>query len=257
MYHSDMFAMIGTLFLWVFWPSFVSVLASGNAQNRCVVHTLLSLCASCLSACVASAYLREGHKFDMVDIQNATLAGGVTIGAVADHYLGGGGALIIGSAAGVMSVVGYVYLSPWLEKRCGLYDTCGVHNLHGLPGVLGGLASVISAACASDLLYGDHAGDVFSAMDSSSSSRGRSASTQALCQLLALVLTLAISISGGVLTGVVCRSSTFLDPPSQLFSDATIFETPEEEGPILEVHTSPSKEAAKDPTTTTATIHPV
>lgn len=229
-YHSDMFAMIGTLFLWVFWPSFVSVLASGNAQNRCVMHTLLSLCASCLSGCVASAYLREGHKFDMVDVQNATLAGGVTIGAVADHYLGGGGALIIGSAAGVLSVVGYVYVAPWLEAH-GLHDTCGVHNLHGLPGVLGGLASVISAACASDLLYGDHVGDVFSAMDPP---KGRSATEQAGCQLLALVVTLAISISGGVITGLVCRSSAFLDVPMQLFTDATIFETPEADGPQLE-----------------------
>ena len=54
-YHSDMFSMVGTLFLWCFWPSFVSVLAEGKAQDRCVVHTVLALSASCLSACVVSA----------------------------------------------------------------------------------------------------------------------------------------------------------------------------------------------------------
>ena len=55
MYHSDMFSMVGTLFLWCFWPSFVSVLADGNARNRCVIHTALSLSSSCLAACVVSA----------------------------------------------------------------------------------------------------------------------------------------------------------------------------------------------------------
>jgi ammonium transporter Rh len=28
----------------------------------------------------------------------------------------------------------------------GIYDTCGVHNLHGIPGVLGGIVSAIAAA---------------------------------------------------------------------------------------------------------------
>jgi ammonium transporter Rh len=72
----------------------------------------------------------------MVDIQNATLAGGVTIGAVADHYLGGGGALLVGAAAGTLSTFGYVHIQPWLEDKIGLYDTCGVNNvrLHLLHG---------------------------------------------------------------------------------------------------------------------------
>jgi ammonium transporter Rh len=28
----------------------------------------------------------------------------------------------------------------------GIYDTCGVNNLHGIPGVLGGIVSAITAA---------------------------------------------------------------------------------------------------------------
>ena len=42
------------------------------------------------------------------------------------------------------SVFGYVYGSPCLERKVfGIHDTCGVHNLHGLPSVLGGLASIV------------------------------------------------------------------------------------------------------------------
>jgi ammonium transporter Rh len=87
--------------------------------------------------------------------------------------LGGGGALLIGSIAGSLSTIGYAVVMPFLEERMNLFDTCGVHNLHGMPGVLGGVASVISAYFASEALYGSHIGDVFPAM-----AAGRSASQQ-------------------------------------------------------------------------------
>ena len=38
-------------------------------------------------------------------------------------------------------------VQPFLEKLR-LQDTCGVHNLHGLPGVFSGVASAIAAALA-------------------------------------------------------------------------------------------------------------
>jgi hypothetical protein len=64
---------------------------------------------------------------------------------------------------------------PKLEESIGLYDTCGVHNLHGMPGVLGGLASVITAGFATHALYGDNIGDVYTKMVGSD---GRSAGEQ-------------------------------------------------------------------------------
>ncbi len=45
------------------------------------------------------------------------------------------GAILIGIIAGMLSVVGYVYIQPCLEKKIGLYDTCGVNNLHGMVSV--------------------------------------------------------------------------------------------------------------------------
>jgi ammonium transporter Rh len=110
--------------------------------------------------------------------------------------LGGGGALLIGTVAGFVSTVGYVFIMFALEEKIGLYDTCGVHNLHGMPGVLGGIASVISASFASELLYGDNIGDVFPAMVA-----GRSASDQAKAQFMALGVTLVFALVTGALTG--------------------------------------------------------
>ena len=40
-------------------------------------------------------------------------------------------------------------IQPILEKFY-LLDTCGVHNLHGLPGVFSGLVSAIAAGVASE-----------------------------------------------------------------------------------------------------------
>lgn len=81
-----------------------------------------------------------------VHIQNATLAGGVAIGSAANLVVTPGGALAVGVAAGLLSVAGYARLSPRLEAGLGLHDTCGVHNLHGMPGVLGGLVAAAVAA---------------------------------------------------------------------------------------------------------------
>lgn len=67
-----------------------------------------------------------------------------------------GGAVALGVTAGLVSVYGYVYSSPKFEKL-GVYDTCGVGNLHGWPSIVGGLASIIFVAIDPDadfLIYG-------------------------------------------------------------------------------------------------------
>lgn len=90
----------------------------------------------------------------MEDILNATLAGGVAIGAPAGILYHPAGALVIGCVAGIISTLGFHFLSAKLEECLGLYDTCGVHNLHGIPGMLGGLFSGIAiAAYSSPLIF--------------------------------------------------------------------------------------------------------
>ena len=78
----------------------------------------------------------------MVDMANAALAGGVGIGSVCD-VVSPTGAFGIGLLAGAISVLGYVFLLPKLESKFKLIDTCGVHNLHGMPGLLGGFSALL------------------------------------------------------------------------------------------------------------------
>ena len=47
-------------------------------------------------------------KMNIVDAQNACLAGGVAVGAIADLCLQPYGVLIIGSVAGMISTIGQV-----------------------------------------------------------------------------------------------------------------------------------------------------
>jgi ammonium transporter Rh len=77
-YHSDVFSMVGTLFLFCFWPSFnAGVAAAGDSRLRAVVNTYISIASSVLLTYICSSLFHKEKKFDMVHVQNATLAGGV------------------------------------------------------------------------------------------------------------------------------------------------------------------------------------
>ena len=80
-------------------------------------------------------------KPTFADIANASLAGGVSIGATC-NLVSAPGAFGLGLAAGALCVAGYILVQPRLQSALGIVDTCGVHNLHGMPGLLGGLLAI-------------------------------------------------------------------------------------------------------------------
>lgn len=201
-YHSDMFAMIGTVFLWIYWPSFVSALIPG-AREVGALHTVLALCGSTMVTFAAS-YLFEG-RFDMVHIQNATLAGGVAIGSVADMDLLPFGALAVGSVAGFVSTLGYVKITPRLEA-IRVHDTCGIHNLHGMPGLIGGLSSIIAVAAGAAKFNHE----------------GVSIGAQAGKQVLGMLVSIGFAVGGGLLTGLLCK--IVCPPLEELFEDTEFWE---------------------------------
>lgn len=190
---SDVFAFIGTTLLWVYWPSFVGATESDVAANEmyCLINTIMALVGSTGSTFFLSQYL-NGGKFDAVHIQNSTLAGGVAIGSTARFAMGPGAALLVGIAAGLVSVLGYFYSSSFLEEKFGIFDTCGVGNLHGYPSLLGGLLSIVLVYVHSDAEFLLH-----------------EVGTQSLMQLFAVGGTFTMAIVTGYLTGTAVSSSFF------------------------------------------------
>jgi len=210
---SDTFAMIGTLFLWMYWPSFNAGIVQGSQQNRAIINTVLALCSSCIVAFIMDNLLRPKNKFSMVSIQNATLAGGVAMGSAADLMMEPWGAIVLGTTAGIISVVGYVYIQPKLQEVIGLEDTCGIHNLHAMPGFLGGLTSAIATGGIGDYLYGERLPFTFPArLAKDLGGEGRDRQTQAGLQVACCLITLGLALVGGAMTGFIIKMPCFLPP---------------------------------------------
>lgn len=86
-----------------------------------------------------------------------------------------------------MSTAGYVFVSPLVERRLGVSDTCGVVNLHGCPGILGALASALFAT-------------LYRATNAAVIVHG---AKQPLFQLAGIAFTLAVALVGGLAAGFV------------------------------------------------------
>ncbi|XP_028966908.1 ammonium transporter Rh type A [Galendromus occidentalis] len=98
----------GTPFLWMYRPSFNAIGAQDDARHRAVLNMYL---------CLYFRSHRINHEIDdngklpMVNLQNATLTGGVAVGALPDMPLFPTLALGIGTFAGTTSVLGYTIRS--------------------------------------------------------------------------------------------------------------------------------------------------
>jgi len=239
-YNSDLFSMIGTIFLWLYWPSFNSAVAKDEGQLRAIVNTYLSIASSCIATFIISTLVSKG-KLNMVHVQNATLAGGVAVGTLADMAIAPYAAMIIGTVAGIVSTLGFEYLTPLLKKIY-LHDTCGVNNLHGMPGLISGIGGAILAAVAtkeSFAVNGDNTRlyTFYPSRDNKTvtltngtlvTEFGRSAVTQGGYQLAALGVTLALAIVSGLATGFLLKLPIFeqIKENEHMFDDESSWVAP-------------------------------
>jgi len=211
-YTSDLFSLIGTLFLFIMWPSFNAAVAEvGLPQTRAVVNTFIALLGSAIATFFISRLVKH-MKFDIVHIQNAVLAGGVVMGCAADLDILPPVALGMGLIAGIVSTLGFTYLTPFLNNWLNVQDVCGIHNLHGMPGILGIVLTIFATA----RLARDSPGDF---------PRG---TNQAGYQTAALLVTLGLAIGFGVLTGLILWALKWVHYlfPEEYFNDRTFWDYP-------------------------------
>jgi len=168
---TEKFSLLGSMVLWVFWPSFCAALVAPADIPKTIVNVILALCGSTIITYFASALLRK--KVSPADIANASLAGGVAIGSTCDLTTPGI-AFIIGLAAGAISTFGFAIIQEKLQNKIKKVDTCGVLHLHGLPGLFGGLVALIAVS-------GINVGS----------------------QLLGIVITIVLSIVSGLIVGKI------------------------------------------------------
>ncbi len=186
---SDRYSLLGSMVLWVFWPSFCGALVPAETIPYVVINVFIALSGSTIATYIASVSIRG--KINAADIANAALAGGVAIGATFDHatHLE---AMIIGAIAGALSTVGFAVFQEKQEKFHKIVDTCGVSNLHGIPGIFGGLAAIV----------------VVDGLDVGA-------------QLKAILVTVIIAVIAGLITGKIV---SLFGNPNEIYDDEAEFE---------------------------------
>jgi ammonium transporter Rh len=205
--------MIGTLFLYAYWPSFNAALGSGAYIQRATINTYLAIACSCTASIVVSKLVHNG-KLNMEIVLNASVSGGVAVGSAADIIVSPAGAMIAGFITGCISANGFAFLSPFVKKHLVLHDTCGVFNLHAIPGVIGALISAIVASRVGQT-FGDNIVD-----GGYTAASQRTPYEQAGYQLAGLGVALGIAVLGGLFTGYVTSRQWFDPVPVEyLFHD--------------------------------------
>ena len=235
-YVSNTFAFIGTIFLWMYWPSFNTALLSGLSRYRGIINTYLSMVGSCIATFVISLLAKRG-KLNIVAILNASVSGGVIIGGPCNVVIYPFASLLIGFCGGIVSTLCFEFLSPFVQSKLNLFDTAGILNLHGIPGFLGGILTSIFASSVSKEDWKLGYSHDFEKLTE------RSPSKQAAFQLAALFMTLGISIVGGVITGLILKTPCMF-PIKNYFVDSEYWE--EEEEPEEEINFRSLKSTPKD-----------
>lgn len=130
--------------------------------------------------------------------------------------------MIIGSTAGALSTIGFRFIKPVIQKFR-VHDTCGVNNLHGMPGVLAGLFGILLAIFPAYSLYNDNL------LDTCWHGADRSYLGQIGYQAAALGSTIAIAVIGGLITGAILNLPLFKDErPASYHDDHAHWETPDD-----------------------------
>ncbi|XP_029982030.1 rh blood group, D antigen isoform X2 [Sphaeramia orbicularis] len=206
---TGIFSMLGTVFLWMFWPTFNSVLVDNYPPGRkleAMSGTYLALAVSAVTTAAVSMLSSPKGKLNPVHMQSCILAGGVAIGVSMPVVHHPWEAMTIGFTAAVVSTIGHRYLKRHMVLSFQCHDTCAVLSTHGLPGLLGWVAHFLLIKD-----FDDHT----------------TAIRFAVFHICTLLLTLGLSLSMGIITGVLLKWNFWRSPQDRkCFDDQAFWEFP-------------------------------
>ncbi|XP_061824527.2 rh blood group, D antigen [Nerophis lumbriciformis] len=193
---TGLFSMLGTVFLWMFWPSFNSILLlehhSPERRLRAVCSTYLALAVSAVASFALSVLSSHKGKVNPTHFLSCLFAGGVAVGVPMPVIHHPWEAMTIGLTAAVVSTIGFRYFKNHMLFAFDCHDTCSILSTHGLPGLLGWLAHL--------LLQIKHCDD------------HTTATRFAVFHISALFITLSTSLIMGILTGLVLKWDIWRPP---------------------------------------------
>ena len=222
-YYSNIISSIGTLFIWIYFPSFnISKIHCAHDKNvmeimryRGIINTYMSMIGSTVVSFSMSALL-SNQKFKMEHILRSSYVGGVIISGSCTFCPYPWCAMLVGCIGGLISVA-FLHLTrkengvgdqppvpnnfPCLSdfiQAIKMSDTIGVFYCFGIPGILGGLCNIIFLACLGKKPWNDLNLVDFFYYD-------RSSSKQAGIQIAVLFITIGFALFSGILIGFIER----------------------------------------------------
>ena len=225
-YYSNIFSFIGTLFLWIYFPSFnITNIQNFKNENiydimryRGILNTYLSMVGSIISTFIVNPLIFNG-KIKIEHLLNASYVGGVIIGGCCTICTHGWAAILIGSIGGALSTFCLWKLKQTF-KNCKLEDTLGILHIFGIPGILGGFLTCIFI------------GSEKSIVKEIVLNEDIKPSQQAGLQVGALMVTIALAglsglISGFIVNSMICEKNEIYFVDSELFTEDENIPLPE------------------------------
>ncbi|KAI2515629.1 Rh blood group D antigen [Homo sapiens] len=137
-------AMLGALFLWMFWPSFNSALLRSPIERKnAVFNTYYAVAVSVVTAISGSSLAHPQGKISKTYVHSAVLAGGVAVGTSCHLIPSPWLAMVLGLVAGLISVGGAKYLPGCCNRVLGIPHSSIMGYNFSLLGLLGEIIYIV------------------------------------------------------------------------------------------------------------------
>ena len=235
-YYSNIFSAIGSIFLWLFFPSFNVAniqnidysnfytengigFISENLRYRGIINTYLSMIGALFSTFIISPLFYKG-QLKMEHILNCSYVGGIIIGGCCTICPSGWAAILIGFLGGTISIL-FLWRIKALLHSIRFEDTIGVLQIFGIPGVLGGVAtSIFFGVFELESSWNEGVLDVIF-------KNKKNGGIQAGLQIASIFITIGIAAFSGIITGFLA-SAMICYKNENYFMDTEFFVEDEE-----------------------------